>query len=311
MSNRILGKLISNRFQQTVLGFYIGTIVYALFLLSTIRDINSGIYVPAISTYLLIALTIFDIFLFIYFLHYITQSVKFETIIHRIFDDTFDVLKRTCEMEVKPAALPFEVKGNEIKATQSGLYQGFNKDSLLELCRKEDIVVCFLYPVGTYIIKDTPLLVISHKKALPEDLEKRLGVVIDIGRGQEIKTSFYYGFQQLMEIAIKALSPGINDPGTATISLQELGNLLAYRLIHYPRAYFKDSDEVVRIVTKEKTFDEMFEEYILPIWDYGKTDRLVQQEMLHVLTVLKKVGEQPSINKLLQEVNTAINKTSS
>ncbi|MDQ6757478.1 MAG: DUF2254 domain-containing protein, partial [Bacteroidota bacterium] len=52
MTNRILGKLIGNRFQQVVLGFYIGTIVYALFLLSTIRDINSGIYVPAISTYL-------------------------------------------------------------------------------------------------------------------------------------------------------------------------------------------------------------------------------------------------------------------
>lgn len=67
MSNRILGKLIGNHFQQFVLGFYIGTIVYALFLLSTIRDINSGIYVPAISTYLLIVLTVFDIFLFIYF----------------------------------------------------------------------------------------------------------------------------------------------------------------------------------------------------------------------------------------------------
>src|SRR5687768_7576674 len=83
MSNRIFGKLISNRFQQIVLGFYIGTIVYALFLLSTIRDIDTGIHVPAISTYLLITLTIVDIFLFIYFLHYITQSVKFETIIHQ------------------------------------------------------------------------------------------------------------------------------------------------------------------------------------------------------------------------------------
>jgi uncharacterized membrane protein len=84
MSNRVLDKLIGNRFQQSVLGCYIGTIVYALFLLSTIRDINSGVHVPALSTYLLIAWAIFDIFLFIYFLHYITQSVKYETIIHRI-----------------------------------------------------------------------------------------------------------------------------------------------------------------------------------------------------------------------------------
>jgi uncharacterized membrane protein len=88
MSNRILDKLIGNRFQQVVLGFYIGTIVYAMFLLSTIRDIDSGISVPAISTYLLITFTIIYIFLFIYFLHYITQSVRYETIIHKIFDNT-------------------------------------------------------------------------------------------------------------------------------------------------------------------------------------------------------------------------------
>ncbi|MGA9652188.1 DUF2254 family protein, partial [Pedobacter sp.] len=68
MSNRVLGQLIGNKFQQIVLGIYIGTIIYAFFLLSTIRDIDSGIYIPALSTYLLIFFTIFDIFLFIYFL---------------------------------------------------------------------------------------------------------------------------------------------------------------------------------------------------------------------------------------------------
>jgi uncharacterized membrane protein len=103
-----------------------------------------------------------------------------------------------------------------------------------------------------------------------------------------------------MEIAIKTLSPGINDPGTATISLHALGDLLAYRLGNFPQAGFKDDSGVIRIVTKEKTFEEMFEEYILPIWDYGKNDRLVQQEMLHILTLLRKRGEQSVINKLLQ-----------
>src|SRR5664279_1731398 len=77
LSNRILDKLIGSRFQQVVLGIYVGTIVYALFLLSTVRNIDSGVQIPALSTYLLIVLTIIDIFLFIYFLHYITQSIKY------------------------------------------------------------------------------------------------------------------------------------------------------------------------------------------------------------------------------------------
>jgi len=88
--------------------------------------------------------------------------------------------------------------------------------------------------------------------------------------------NYDYGFRQLMEIAIKALSPGINDPGTAVISLQALGDLLAYKLQHFHQPYSYDKGGNIRIITKEKTFEEVFEEYILPIWDYGKGDRLLQ-----------------------------------
>jgi uncharacterized membrane protein len=302
MSNRILGKLISNRFQQTVLGFYIGTIVYALFLLSTIRDVNSGIHVPAISTYFLITLTIIDIFLFIYFLHYITNSVRFETIIHRIYDDTKHVLKKNCEMEIKPANTPQIASGLEINAFKSGRYQGFEKDRLLDLCKKEDVVVSFKYAVGTYVIHGSPLLLITHDKEVSKDFEEKINVLINIGKGQEISTSFYYGFRQLMEIAIKALSPGINDPGTATIALQCLADLFAYRLQHLPKALFYDKNGVLRIITKEKTFEEIFKEYFLPIWDYGKNDRLMQQEILHILKLLKKQKGEPVIDELLLEV---------
>jgi uncharacterized membrane protein len=302
MSNRILGQLISNRFQQVVLGFYIGTIVYALFLLSTIRDINTGIYVPAISTYLLIALTVVDIFLFIYFLHYITQSVKFENIIQRIHDRTMDALRKACKMEIRPAEIPVPKDGRLINADKSGLYLGFSKDSLLDVCKKEDAIVFFLLPVGSYVMENTPLLAVTCKKELSQDFEKKLNVGINIGKGQEVSASFYFGFKQLMEIAIKALSPGINDPGTAIISLQAIGNLLAYRLSHFPLAIYEDHVGERRIITKEKTFEEMVKEYLLPIWDYGKEDRLVQHEMLHILTLLNCQRREPVIDRLLQEI---------
>lgn len=97
MSNRVLNSMIENRFQQIILGIYIGTIVYALFLLSTIRDISSGIYVPALSIYLLILLTVIDIFLFIYFLDYVTQTVKYETVIDRVKKQTFQSMEKNFE----------------------------------------------------------------------------------------------------------------------------------------------------------------------------------------------------------------------
>ncbi|MEJ7644788.1 MAG: DUF2254 domain-containing protein [Chryseolinea sp.] len=306
MSNRILGRLISNTFQQVVLGFYIGTTVYALFLLSAIRDIDTGIYVPALSTYLLITLTVVDIFLFIYFLHYITQSVKFETIIHRIFIDTRDALKRTCTMKEDRIVSPLSDEGIKIKAHKSGLYQGIQKASLANFCKDEDVVVSFLYPVGTYLIAGTPLLVVTQKKDIAEDFVEKLNLSIDIEKGEDIDTNYYYGFRQLREIAIKALSPGINDPGTAIIALQALGDLLAYRSENFPETCIRDDNGISRIFIKEKTFDEIFSECILPIWDYGKTDRLMQNEMIHLLTMLQMTGERLEISSLMKEARSAL-----
>lgn len=310
MSNRILGKLIRNRFQQVVLGFYIGTILYALFLLSTIRDIDTGVHVPAISAYLLISLTIVDIFLFIYFLHFVTESVKFDTIIHRIFKDTEKGLKAACVVKgddefVTTAA----AEGHVVKAFKSGAYEGFDKEKLLELCKKYNITVSLKYPVRTYMIRGaTTLLTIDGARNIPEQFNKELPAIIDIGRTHDVTTSYYYGFKQLTEIAIKALSPGINDPGTCILSLQALSELLACRLTHSPQTFFKDADGNVRIRTADKSFNEMFNEHILPIWDYGKNDRLVQHELVHILNQLQTLGSSVAVDDLLVKCKEIMNR---
>lgn len=306
MSNRILDKLIGNRFQQVVLGFYIGTIVYSLFLLSTIRDINSGIYVPAISTYLLIALTVIDIFLFIYFLHYVTQSVKYETIIHKLYDTTRKSLEKSCLLTNNTDIEVLRVEGRIINAYKSGIYQGFSQAGLLSLCKKEGLVVSFYYPTGTSVMENTPFMAIKSQDALPENIEARLSSMINIHRGQDIDSNYYYGFRQLMEVAVKALSPGINDPGTAILSLQALGHLLALRLNKYPITQIQDEENVVRISTIERSFSDIFTDTIYPIWDYGKEDRLLVRELHRLLLQLQKLGDFPVISNLLLLVQRAI-----
>lgn len=306
MSNRIIDKLIGNRFQQTVLGFYIGTIVYALFLLSTIRDINSGIYVPAISTYLLIALTVVDIFFFIYFLHYVTQSIKYETIIHQIHVSTRKSLEKTCVLKSetdKPSSLP---EGTLVNANKSGIYQGFSHEGLLSFCRSENIVISFLYSTGTSVLEGSPLMEIKADNNLSKNFGDHLNKLINIHRGQDIKSNYYYGFRQLTEVAVKALSPGINDPGTAVLSLQALSDLLMFRTQHYPVTHIVDKDGVVRIITKERSFDDIFRDCIHPIWDYGKKDRLILREFLHVMLLLQKRSENPLINSFLEHVENEI-----
>jgi uncharacterized membrane protein len=302
MSNRILNNLIGNRFQQYVLGFYVGTIVYGLFLLSTIRDIDTGISVPAISTYFLIGLTVLDIFLFIYFLHYITQSVKFETIIHRIYKNTKNVMNKICSLTnaSEEYYIP-EEEGVKIGAYKSGIYQGFPRNELIALAKEEDLIIKFLHPVGTFVIEGNPLFLLNKKPPKKEIIEK-INVIVNIENGQEINISYVYGFTQLMEIAVKALSPGINDPGTAVLALQALTDLVVYKLEHFPETTFKDKSGTVRLITKEKTFAETFKENFLPIWHYGKNDPVIQAGMLHALTQLKMKGTSAEVEELFNNV---------
>lgn len=304
LSNRVLDRLIGNRFQQVVLGFYIGTIVYALFLLSTIRDLDSALYVPSLSTYLLILVTVFDIFFFIYFIHYITQSVRYETIIYRIFSQTKKKMESSCALVEEEKWEPIIKEGIRIPSPKTGLFQGFQKKELNHLCERHNLVLSFLFPVGTFLIEGSTFMIISGKKP-DKHLLKEIEAQINIGKGKQIEISYYYGFRQLMEVGIKALSPGINDPGTAVVSLQVLADLLSYRMNHFPELYIKDEKGVVRIINCEKTFDEIFALSILPIWDYGKEDRLIQKEMFHVLNLLSEKGENPMVNSLLQRVKAA------
>ena len=287
MSNRMLDSMIGNKFQQIILGFYIGTIVYSLFLLSTIRDITSGIYVPALSIYLLLLFTVVDIFLFIYFLHYVTQSVKFDTIISRIHKKTLHTLQHQCCPENETVFMPDETKAQTIYMPSSNYYQGFNKPSLVKFAEIHDALVQMLYSPGSYLLEGSPLLVVfSNKKLVKEDVEE-LMIAIDLYRGQPIDKNAYYGYHQLAEVAIKALSPGINDPETAVLSIHALTDLFRFRLFNHLPSTIADKNQVIRLAIKELSFEELFVECFDPIWQYGKEDKYIQHAMHHMLEQLK------------------------
>ena len=159
---------------------------------------------------------------------------------------------------------------------------------------------------GSYVIKGAPYLTVMGINAVDKELTDCINLATTIEADMTIDSSYYYGFRQLMEVAVKALSPGINDPGTAVASLQALGSLLACRMKQHPQNHFADSTGKTRIITAEKSFDEVFALAVLPIWDYGKDDRVVQQAFHNILTQLQYRGSYKSINNLLQVVEKAM-----
>ena len=301
MSNRVLDKLIGNRFQQIVLGIYIGTIVYAFFLLSTIRDIDSGVYIPSLSIYLLMSFTIFDIFLFIYFLHYITQSVKYEVIIRRIFDNTLEVMKVNC---FKNEETSIEIKienGTKIFSNKSGIYESYGTHELIRFCKENNCLIHIIPTPGTTILKGSAIAEVS--KVLDEDLNKELINYLYIHESESIEENYFYGFRQLTEVAIKALSPGINDPATAIISLRSLFELYTFRIQYFPKTILRDKSSQAFVILSELTFENIFLDTIIPIWNYGKDDRMIQQKIQLLLSQLVNNHPNQTVEKLLKRVS--------
>lgn len=299
MSNRMLDSMIGNRFQQVVLGCYIGTIIYSLFLLSTIRDISSGVYVPALSIYLLLLLTVIDIFLFIYFLHYVTQSVKYETVIQRIHHQTLHTLRQTCDTDIQPEPAHESGPAQSIPMPASDYLQSYSHGPLLAFAQKHGIRIRFLHPFGAYVLEGSPLLAIYGTTLVEREADELLAL-IDRYRGQPIEKNAYYGFHQLTEVAVKALSPGINDPQTAVLCIHALSDLFRFRIAHHPRLTMADEANEWRIQVREPAFPDLFSECFNPIRDYGKNDRFVHNALLQALHQLIQCDTRKTHHALLQ-----------
>ena len=300
MSNRVLGSMIENRFQQVVLGFYIGTIVYALFLLSTIRDINSGVYVPALSIYLLILLTVIDIFLFIYFLDYVTQTVKYETVIHRVQMKALTAMKSRYLPKKQEPALPAYPAIISIKTTESNYFQGYDEKRLLKIAQDESLSVAFTCKAGDFLLTGTPFIRVSGQHLPSRECLDKILSTADFYKGQPIKTNPEYGFRQLTEVALKALSPGINDPATAVISLHALADLFAFRLHNQLPETIADESGIPRINARSSSFDELFNTCIRPIWNYGKNDQYIRAELKIMIDQLLQIDPEIKDKQLME-----------
>ncbi|WP_138478250.1 DUF2254 family protein [Dyadobacter bucti] len=134
--------------------------------------------------------TIFlDIFLFIYFLHYITQSVKYEVVIPRIFNDTLDALKKACPREDPPSNFTIPVTPHSINSVRSGIFEAIDLERLSSLCLKHDFEIAILITPGTFLLPGIPIF--STSKLLTKDIQNEIIELASISVDQSIRENLH------------------------------------------------------------------------------------------------------------------------
>ena len=119
---------------------------------------------------------------------------------------------------------------------------------------------------------------------------------------ESIDVNYFYGFRQLTEIAMRTLSPGINYPATAIIAFRALFKLYLHQLTHFSKNLIVAEDGKAAIILEELKFDQIFTETLAPIWNYGKADQMIQNELLNLVTQLQRVSKKDVFKTLLDAI---------
>lgn len=224
-----------DRATQLVLGVFVGVYIYCLLILRTLSNGDgSDNFVFPLSVLGGLALAVVSVGFFIFFIHHISSSIQTSDIVAAITRETLEVIDKifpdTCadnEDEVVPDMVQ-QLDWQLIALREVGYIQTVDMSSLLGLAKDHGCVLKMDRGVGDFVAPSLPMLSFAGKENFDKEISDVVGkfYVLDTFRTIEQDPSF--GIRQLVDIALKALSPGINDTTTAGTCVEHLSVILMY-----------------------------------------------------------------------------------
>ena len=231
-SSRVLRNFMRDTTSQMVLGVLVGTFAYCLAVLRTIRGGEDAPFVPSLAIATGVGLALLAIGAFVYFIHHVATAIQAAQIVANVAAETLQAIERQFpdplageEGEVAAPAAPRD-GWTSIAASASGYLQRLDLDRLFACAVEHDLVVRVERHLGEFVIAGRPLLSVSGARLDPH-LGERLCAAVAIDRVRTMEQDASYGVRQLVDVALKALSPGINDTTTAIMCVDWLAAILA------------------------------------------------------------------------------------
>ncbi|BBX10007.1 DUF2254 domain-containing protein [Mycolicibacterium aichiense] len=312
-SPRLLRTFASDRFVQRTLALFLATFAFALTVLRTVRNADDGsaAFVPRISVtaaYLLATASVLGLVLF---LAHLVRQIRIETMLDHVSTDAIDTVCRTAAPmdEDSPASPPPRLRGHRIVANSSGFLTQVDEAALVAAAVDADAVVFVDRPVGSSVVANVPVAFCRPADAaaqLDDDsltsLRTRVAAALHAGVERTATQDVGYGLRQLTDVAIRALSPGINDPTTAVHALQSCtavlceaaGQRLGQRIL-------RDEDGVVRVVVARPDLPDLLDMVCTQPQIYGERDPLVMASLLTLLRDLAWVARQSEHRQAIAE----------
>lgn len=223
MGPRLLRNFVRDARNQAVLGTFLGTFAYALVVLRTVRTVEEQPFVPHFAVSGAIFLALVCIGTLVWFVHHIATSINVETVIDAVHRDLCEAVQKQT-LDAPDLRRPHDGPGGDAIGSAAGGYlQAVDTASLVEWAKENRVVLTLRVRPGDYVPRGFPVAFLS---ARVDGADDAVAQALAFGRRPAALQDLEYSVRQLVEIAVRALSPGINDPMTAGSVLDHLGDAL-------------------------------------------------------------------------------------
>ncbi len=225
-STRILASFMRDRPAQNTLGMLVGTFVYTLLVLRSVR--TEPPFVPLVSVYLAMGLALASLGALVWFIHHIVRGIQANHIVDRIAGEAEPVLDAVFVRALGPGEEPLPGGAPEppagavpVLALRSGYIQLVSVPELSRLARGGHLVV--LRGMGQFVVAGTPLAWWDGPAPLAATA---LDAAFDIGAARTMQDDAEWGVRQIVDVGLKAISPAVNDPSTGATCIDHITRLL-------------------------------------------------------------------------------------
>jgi len=308
-TSRILRNFMRSRITQVVLGIFAGIFTYCLIVLRTIRGGEEGAFIPSLAVFFGFVLALGGVGALMFFLHHIASSIQASSIIAAVAEQTIAAIDRLFpeklgqgpdEDDDDQMLRPAERIWRAVPAPQSGYIQNVNDTALLSLARERKTIVLMEHGIGEFVVQNTTLASLALEDHPDQETIAALQATFSIGRHRTVEQDAAFGIRQIVGVALKALSPGINDTTTAVMCVDYLTTILARtapRQIPSSRRY---EEGELRVIAKGPSFESLLAESFDQIRSSAKGNIAIMSRMLSALQTIASLTARPGRRRAIR-----------
>jgi len=295
-TSRVLRNFMSDRSNQLVLGVFVGIFAYCLVVLRTIRGGDEGSFVPSLAVLAALMLAFVGIGFLIFFIHHISVSIQASSIIAEAAEETMGAVDRLFPEGLGDDAEDQDINHAEVArqvwttaaGSKTGYIENVNSEMLLAWACKRGVTVRMERGIGEFVVEGTPLVSVAGSIDLDDETLTKLNDLYLIGRHRTVQQDASFGIRQIVDIALKALSPGINDSTTAVMCVDYLGAIMSRIGSRQIPTMYRLDQGTLRVIARVPDFQKLLAEAFDQIRQNAEGNIAVLAQQLRALETIAR-----------------------